>query len=129
MRLNRKKEREAWTAFVEGTESASSTPYSKYRNEKALFNGRKFDSKHEASVAANLQMLEARGLIKELEYQVPFILVPKNGKLRAIVYRADFVYRDPDGTRHILDAKGFKTQIYRLKKRLMFEMGYEIEEV
>lgn len=128
MGLSRKAEREAWTAFVEGREDASSRE-SKYGNTKAVFNGRKYDSQHEANVAANLQMLEARGLIKDVEYQVPFVLVPKNGKLRAIVYRADFVYRDPDGTRHILDAKGFKTQVYRLKKRLMFEMGHEIEEV
>jgi len=57
-------------------------------------------------------------------------LVPKNGKLRAITYIADFQYKDRDGLTYTLDAKGFKTPVYRLKKKLAFHLlGLTIEEV
>jgi hypothetical protein len=46
------------------------------------------------------------------------VLVPGDGKLRPIIYIADFYYTDLDGTPHVVDAKGFKTQVYRLKKRM-----------
>jgi hypothetical protein len=122
----RRGEREAWTAFVEGREPV---PESKYHSKRAG----KYASEHEAEVAGSLAALERAGKIEELREQVRFVLVPKNGKLRAVVYVADFTYRetskDVSGRLHILDAKGYKTQVYRLKKRMMAELGYEIEEV
>jgi hypothetical protein len=102
----------------------------KYGMKRTFYNGRWFDSQREANVAVGLEALESQGKIKNLDFQVPIILVPKDGKLRAIIYRADFVYFDPDGTRHVLDAKGFKTKEYRLKKKLAaMLLGLEIEEV
>jgi len=42
----------------------------------------------------------------------------------------DFYYCDLDGTPHIVDAKGFKTAVYRLKKRLAaLLLHVTIEEV
>lgn len=129
---SRKSERQAWTEFVErevmNLPTAAGDP--KYGNKKFEYNGRKFDSLHEANEAAKLQALERAGKIKNLQYQVRFILVPKNGKLRAITYYADFTYVDSEDKMHVLDAKGFKTQVYRLKKKLAAHMlGIEIEEV
>lgn len=122
MKRESKSERDAWTAHIEGTEQAKA---SKYRNERAG----KYASKREAEVAANLHALNSRGLIKELREQVRIVLVPGNGKLRPVVYVADFTYQDEIGF-HIIDAKGFKTQIYRLKKRLAaLLLGIEIEEL
>lgn len=55
-----------------------------------------------------------------------------NGKTRRkITYRADFSYvSTEDDKLHVVDVKGFKTDIYKLKKKL-FEYKYniEIEEV
>lgn len=89
-----------------------------------------YDSKHEAEVARNLHLLAEHGKITELEEQKKFILVPHDGKGRNVTYWADFVYRDEHGVQHVLDAKGFKTDIYKLKKRLMWLLLHiEIEEV
>ena len=125
--MRRDSQREAWTAFVEGREAK---PASKYGNERAEFNGRKFDSKREAGEAAKLDALERAGRIKDLRYQHRIILVPADGKLRAVTYIADFTYIDLEGKFHVLDAKGFKTQVYRLKKRLAaLLLGITIEEI
>lgn len=120
----RRGERAAWTAFVEGGQVP--TP-SKYGNQREG----KYASKREAAVAASLMALERAGKIKGLREQHPIVLVPSDGKLRAIKYIADFTYIDPaDGGFHVLDAKGFKTQVYRLKKRMAaLLLGIEIEEV
>ncbi len=119
-------EREAWTAFVEGRESA---PTNKYGAERAG----KYASKHEAEVAANFAALASRGHITDLKEQDRIVLVPGDGKLRPIVYVADFTYLDGNGIRHVVDAKsGYtaKMPVYRLKKRLLKLLhGVDIEEV
>jgi len=121
MRRESKSEREAWTAHIEGREER----VSKYGNERG-----KYASKREAEHATKLWALESRGLIRDLREQVRITLVPSNGKLRAITYVADFEYYDLNGKRHIVDAKGFKTQVYRLKKKMaQLLLGLEIEEV
>lgn len=119
----RRGERAAWTAFVEGGEAKKD---SKYGNER---NG-KYASKHEADIAGRLAAMERCGAIKNLREQESITLVPSNGKLRPIRYVADFTYEDLHGQKHVVDAKGFKTQIYRLKKRMAaLLLGIEIEEV
>lgn len=122
MRRESKSEREAWTAFIDGEQAKTN----KYGNKRS--GG--YASKHEADHATKLWALESRGLIKDLREQVRITLVPANGKLRAITYIADFEYYDLNGKRHVVDAKGFKTQVYRLKKKLaQMLLGLEIEEV
>lgn len=103
----------------------------KYGGQKVEFNGRWFDSLREAKRAQLLQMLEAAGKIEDLKYQVRIVLVAAQPPLRAITYIADFIYRDSDTKqRHVEDAKGFKTQVYRLKKRAAaLLLGLEIEDV
>ncbi len=124
--MERRGEREAWTAFVEGREAK---PLNKYGNKRVELNGRTYDSQREANHAALLQTLERAGKIAGLEYQKRIVLVPGDGKLRPIVYVADFYYCDEDGT-HIVDCKGFKTQVYRLKKRMAaLLLNITIEEV
>ena len=121
--MKRDRHRAAWTEFVEGQEARKP---SKYGNERT----RGYASKREADYAAKMQALASRGLIKNYEEQKRIVLVPGNGKLRPIVYVSDFYYVDQDGKPHLLDAKGFKTQVYRLKKRMAaLLLGIEIEEV
>ena len=116
--------RAEWTEFVEGKPAKKKSKY------KAVpTNG--YASKHEAEVAVKLEALASRGMITELEQQVSFTLVPAKGKTRAIRYVADFTYRDLDGVKHVVDAKGYaKNRVYLMKKKMMLLLlGIEIEEV
>lgn len=106
-------DRAAWTAYFEG----NSNPVNKYGVAPKYERG-KYASKHEANAAVNYQALARAGKIKDYEEQKHIILVPGDGKLRPIIYVADFYYIDLDGTPHMVDAKGYKTAIYRLKKRM-----------
>ena len=121
----RRGEREAWTAFVEGREAKTN----KYGAERK--NG--YASIHEANAAVNYQALSRAGQIKDYEEQKRIVLVPGDGKLRPIIYVADFYYIDLDGTPHVIDAKSSftaKLPVYRLKKRLAaLLLHITIEEV
>ena len=100
----------------------------KYHNRVVEVDGIRFDSRREAHRWRELRLMERVGLITELRRQVPFELIPKSRHGRAIKYIADFVYRK-DGEQVIEDAKGYRTDVYRLKRRMMAEQGYEIQEV
>lgn len=111
MRAESSSQRAAWTAFVEGLPKAKAN---KYGAERAG----KYASKREAAHATKLDALQRAGIIRELREQHPIVLVPGDGKLRPIRYIADFTYIDKEGAFHVVDCKGFKTQVYRLKKRM-----------
>lgn len=124
--MSRKAEREAWSAFVQGREVKTN----KYGVAPKAERG-KYASKYEAEVAGKLATWQRIGAITDLQEQVAIVLVPGNGRVKPIKYIADFVYLDAkDGTKHVVDAKGCKTAIYRLKKKLAaLLLGIEIEEV
>ena len=101
---------------------------SKYGSKKVIINGIKFDSKKEGKRYLELKMLERAGEIKELELQKEFVLQPsfkKNGKTyRKTTYKADFYYFSIKDNKYIVeDVKGFKTDVYMLKKKI-FEYVY-----
>lgn len=105
---------------------------SKYNSRKMIVDGITFDSKKEARRYEELKKMEQEGLIKGLQLQVPFELVPsftieidgKKKKRRNIRYIADFVYYENDN-KVVEDVKGRKTDIYKLKKKL-FEYKYKV---
>lgn len=92
----------------------------KYHNEKTKVGNITFDSKHEADRYFSLRLLERAGIIKNLARQVRYEIVPKSEYGRALYYVADFVYEE-NGKTIVEDAKGVKTDVYRLKKRLVAE--------
>lgn len=108
---------------------------SKYGNRKTILDGNVFDSKHEAYRWIELKYMERIGLITDLKRQVPFELIPnqkKGGKVieRAVKYIADFTYKKKNGDYIVEDAKGVKTDVYKLKKKLMlYVYGIKVEEV
>jgi hypothetical protein len=114
---------------------------SKYGNRKTVVDGITFDSKKEADRYIELKYMERAGLIRCLELQPKYCLIPtlegSNGKIaqRAVYYRADFEYLEKDGNgwrRVVEDVKSpaTKTQVYLLKKKLMrWRLGIEIREV
>lgn len=109
--------------------------YNKYRNKKVYVDNIKFDSKKESEEYLKLKYLQKIGEIRDLKLQVPYELIPTykiNGKtIRKCVYIADFVYFDTKDNRiHVVDTKGFRTDTYKLKKKLFeYKYGVEVEEV
>lgn len=92
---------------------------SKYNNKKTIVDGIVFDSKKEAYRYEELKILEKANIIKNLARQVPFELIPKQRGERAVCYIADFVYIDTKtGNIIVEDVKGFKTDVYKLKRKL-----------
>lgn len=107
----------------------------KYRNIKVECDGHKFDSRKEADYYLWLKALQKLGNIRDLELQKEYILQDKfklnNKTIRKITYVADFTYYSYiDKKVHVVDVKGFKTEVYKLKKKLFeYKYGIEIEEV
>lgn len=108
---------------------------SKYNSRKTSVDNIMFDSLAEASYYKRLKLLKKAGEIKDFELQPTYILQAayKRGKrkVQPITYKADFLVTYPDGRQEIIDVKGMKTAIYRMKKK-MFEYRYpdlEIVEV
>ena len=83
-------------------------------------------------------MLLRCGQIQDLRLQVNFTLqegytTADGERLRPIVYRADFTYRERtgDGWRPVVeDVKGVRTKEYNTKRKMMLEkFGVKIREV
>lgn len=109
---------------------------SKYGNRKTVVDGIVFDSKKEAVRWQELRLLERAGEIHELQRQVPFILIPaqkdERGKVieKQVKYIADFTYRGKDHRLVVEDVKGVRTDVYRIKKKLLlYRHGLRIKEV
>lgn len=115
--------------------------YKKMMNSKSKYHNKKFknvygswDSQAEFEYFLILKDKEKLGQIKNLRRQVSIEIQPSfkdsNGKtIKAITYKADFVYEDLKGKTHYIDVKGMRTDVYKLKKKLLAFRGIEIEEV
>lgn len=103
--------------------------YNKYHNKKCIYKDMVFSSLKERNHYIILEQLEKTGQIKDLKCQVKFELQPSfklnNKTTRPITYIADFTYIQDDKL-IVVDTKGFRTDVYRLKKKL-FEYKYKIE--
>lgn len=102
--------------------------YRKYRNKPTEVDGILFDSKKEASRYCDLKLLERHGAISNLELQPEYHL--KVGDIVVCRYSADFRYFDEQSGRLVVeDVKGQRTDVYKLKKKLMLAVhGIEIYE-
>jgi hypothetical protein len=110
--------------------SFGTKPGQKYRNIPTEVDGEKFHSKKEAKRWVDLGILQLAGRVRKLRRQVPFDL--KVDGFLICRYIADFVYEeDTTGVWQTVveDSKGYPTQIYRLKRKLMEAVhGIEIRE-
>ena len=121
----------------------------KYGNRKITVDGVAFDSKKEYLRWCELCLLEKAGQITDLKRQVKYVLIPaqyeeyeryskktgkrlKNGTRcveKECSYVADFVY-EQDGQTVVEDTKGFKTEKYIIKRKLMlYLLGIKIHEI
>ena len=116
----------------------------KYGNRKVKRDGIVFDSKREADRWTELKLLEKAREISNLQRQVKYELIPKQYSTtertkanrprmveREVSYIADFVYTDNASNEVVVeDAKGFKTEEYKIKRKLMLKIhGIRIKEV
>ena len=111
--------------------AGSAKPTNKYHAQKS--GG--YDSRKEHRRANELRLMQRAGLISNLREQVPYELIPTqhgaDGKVieRACYYIADFVYTDEDGNTVVEDTKGMRTDVYRIKRKLMLHVhGIRITE-
>lgn len=92
-----------------------------------------FDSKKEAGRYAELKIMERAGLIRKLVLQPKYDLIPttyiQGETHKKITYKADFGYVDAKTNKWVVeDVKGVKTDVYKIKKRLM-KTVHDIEVV
>lgn len=104
---------------------------SKYGNVRTTVDGVTFASKREAVRWRELRLLEQGKTIHSLQRQVPFPLhVGQAVKQPIGTYIADFVYGTSHGETIVEDVKGYRTALYRWKrKHVKAEYGIEIQEV
>jgi len=97
---------------------------SKYKNKKTRIDKIKFDSLKEGNRYSELKILQKAGEVSHFNRQVIYDLG------EGIVYKLDFMVFWADGRITHEDVKGFKTDVYRIKKKLV-EGKYpiKIEEI
>jgi len=100
---------------------------SKYGNVKTFYNGVVYESKREADCARDLDTLKkavGKERIESIERQVPFLLQNKftdntGTKHREIKYIADFKVKYTDGREAYVESKGMRTDVYKIKLKLL----------
>jgi hypothetical protein len=99
-----------------------------------MVDGIEFDSKREAQRYQQLKLMVRAGVICKLDRQVKYELVPAqyiDGKCveRAVTYTSDFEY-DENGKHIVDDVKGMRTDVYKIKRKLMlYRYGIRIHEI
>ena len=124
-----------------GLASKASKKPSKYRNEKPTYYDKdlkeslRFDSNKELNYYLILKDRQKKGEITDLKRQVTIEILPAftdvtGAKHRALTYVADFTYTEvKTSSKVIVDVKGFKTEVYKIKRKLLAYKGIIIKEV
>lgn len=101
---------------------------------RARLDGLSFDSELERDWWARLCLTQRAGQIRDLKRQVNIPLIGRDGPIltpkgRPMQYRADFTYLDRTGALIVADAKGFRTEVYTLKRAILAAQGITITEL
>lgn len=96
---------------------------SKYNASRVAIDGVTFHSKKEGRRYKELLILQKAGVISDLVLQPKFPFVMGNKKM--FTYIADFMYKC-QGKEVIEDVKGVRTDVYRLKKKII-EQQFKVE--
>ncbi|HJP81416.1 MAG TPA: DUF1064 domain-containing protein [Candidatus Saccharimonadales bacterium] len=97
----------------------------KYGAKKTEFNGKRFDSRFEASVAMELETMKRAGEIKDYDtqYRVEMPIHRQDGLLGFIVkHKVDFRRHNNDGSFTLIEAKGVETDDYKWRRRCLEEL-------
>lgn len=96
-------------------------PKSKYNSKKISVDGITFDSQAEANYYCQLKILLKAGEIDGFCRQARFVITEgKNGE-KGTEYVTDFVVFLPGGKYRIIDVKGVKTDVFKLKVKCLRE--------
>lgn len=112
----------------------ASAKKSKYNNRKTTQDGIRFDSQKEQRRYNELMPMLRAGIIQSLRLQPEYTLqeaytTPDGQRIQAIRYRADFSYTQ-DGQPVVEDVKGVRTDVYKLKRKMMQDKhGIAVTEV
>lgn len=95
--------------------------YSKYKNNKTEVDGYVFASNLEAEYYSQLKLrLKAKDILS-FRVQPKYILQEAFKKyektFRKIEYIADFEIKHNDGSIEVIDVKGYKTDVFRIKRK------------
>lgn len=90
---------------------------SKYGNINRTYNGRTYHSKLEAKYAQDLDILQKAGEVVSWEPQYKISLDVNNQHI--CNYYVDFRVEYTNRRIELVEVKGFETEIYRLKRKLM----------
>lgn len=94
----------------------------KYGAVKTEYNGSRYDSKFEASVAQDLDLRKKAGDIKEWErqYKIEAWAHTKDGRPAfKVSHKVDFRIHHNDGSFELLEAKGVETSDYKWRKKFV----------
>lgn len=94
----------------------------KYAAIKQVYNGQVYDSKGEARLALEIDLLLKAKEITKVERQVKFPLFGVNENL-ICNHVVDFLLTYPDGRQEAWEFKGFATDVWKIKRKL-FEDNY-----
>lgn len=101
----------------------------KYRAQRVTIDGISFASKKEAARYCQLCLLQKLKLISNLTLQPKFPFIINGTKVCS--YIADFKYIDNNGVEVVEDVKGYRTPVYKLKKKLLLALykGINFKEI
>ena len=106
----------------------------KYHAVKTVIDGFTFDSKAEAGYYVQLRYEAEVNEISNLQvhprYELLHAFTYKGKKIAGIYYEADFSYTQ-DGKQVVVDVKGMRTDVYRLKIKFFLNKypQYDFQEV
>lgn len=92
----------------------------KFGAKKTEYNGYKYDSKFEASVAEELTLrVKAKDILDfDKQFKVEMWAYDKDGKpAMKVTHKVDFRIHHKDGSFELLEAKGLETSDYRMRRK------------
>jgi len=100
--------------------------YKKFGNTKTEYDGNKYDSKFEAGVAKTLDIRVRAGEISGWERQYKVECVPYNSHGEPVLeckvsHKVDFRVHNLDGSFTLLEAKGFETPDYVMRRKWLMK--------
>ena len=116
-------DRESYRKMINGKKQ------SKYLAKKTTLDGIAFDSQLEADYYSLLKLRQKAGEVIGFCRQPRFVVIEGQNGEKGSEYVADFIEFTADGRYRIIDVKGMKTEVFKLKMKAFKEKypGLEIE--
>ena len=94
----------------------------KYNASKATYQGIKYDSTFEATVAAELELMKKANAIKDWERQFKVEMWahrPDGKPAFKVTHKVDFRVTHNDGSYELIEAKGIETADYQMRRKFL----------